>query len=478
MANKEMGPRFSSIDAYANKKQVARALGFSSIDGIWQEILQYRSVFAANLNLSSVEQSAYQFVQTPYIVNLISSFENKLNKILIKYSSLTSEQQNEFNKLSYTKVLQSIARKYNLQIENEGYFRHLINGDISAIPPNEVILLNYLNALKLIKTKSDLPLDIDYAAELYSQITGNFELTKLYRDEDLLGMNQKILVNPDFNPAPPAMIENMMEQLYAFSGDRRVSKLVRAVVSAYQVQQMLPFDYFSEEMGVLFLKAILAHEDLEMIATNLNFEVLLIENSELQKTILEVKRTHDITYYIDAVFNLISLNLEQLIEDLNLAQIAKIKEEQYTLDELVEKVVTVSDDTHQENKEEEVEKVNPSRVVEPPGLQKESLSELALRKDTAISHFSVGYNEREAQLLEQHLIESDPRIKKSEAAFYARHCTMEKYYTIEQFKLASSCAYETARKSMDNLVFLGYYRKEMIKNKFIYTPIKKKGFEK
>ena len=47
-------------------------------------------------------------------------------------------------------------------------------------------------------------------------------------------------------------------------------------------------------------------------------------------------------------------------------------------------------------------------------------------------------------------------------------------YTISQYKKCLNCAYETARTSMDGLVYLGFYSKEPLKNKYIYTPVKKK----
>ena len=46
-------------------------------------------------------------------------------------------------------------------------------------------------------------------------------------------------------------------------------------------------------------------------------------------------------------------------------------------------------------------------------------------------------------------------------------------YTIAQYKKEVGCAYETARCSMDGLVTLGYYTKKQLKNKYIYTPIKR-----
>ena len=68
----------------------------------------------------------------------------------------------------------------------------------------------------------------------------------------------------------------------------------------------------------------------------------------------------------------------------------------------------------------------------------------------------------------------NPNLSYGQAAFYARHCTLGSKYTIAMYKKEIGCAYETARTSMDNLVYLGYYRKELFKNKYIYIPVKKR----
>ena len=90
-----------------------------------------------------------------------------------------------------------------------------------------------------------------------------------------------------------------------------------------------------------------------------------------------------------------------------------------------------------------------------------------------ISELPPELSENDILRLERHLKESDPSLSRAEAYFYARHCTMGKYYTINDFKEVIGCAYETARTSMDHLSNSGYYRKEKFKNKFIYTPTKK-----
>ena len=85
----------------------------------------------------------------------------------------------------------------------------------------------------------------------------------------------------------------------------------------------------------------------------------------------------------------------------------------------------------------------------------------------------TGLNEADATKLENHLLELNPNLTHGQAYFYARHCTIGMNYTISQYKKSLGCAYETARTSMDNLVYLGYYRKELLKNKYIYTPVLK-----
>ena len=73
------------------------------------------------------------------------------------------------------------------------------------------------------------------------------------------------------------------------------------------------------------------------------------------------------------------------------------------------------------------------------------------------------------------LAEMHPLIKYHQALFYSTHRTPGRYYSISQFREFNDCAYETARTSMDALAKFGYYKKEQIKNKFVYTPIKIEG---
>lgn len=94
-------------------------------------------------------------------------------------------------------------------------------------------------------------------------------------------------------------------------------------------------------------------------------------------------------------------------------------------------------------------------------------------QNIAISNVPTGLSEEEASKLETHLMEMNPNLSHGQAYFYARHCTIGMYYTVDQYKKCVGCAYETARSSMNNLVLLGYYKKQLLKKKFVYLPVKR-----
>ena len=81
-------------------------------------------------------------------------------------------------------------------------------------------------------------------------------------------------------------------------------------------------------------------------------------------------------------------------------------------------------------------------------------------QNIAISNVPTGLSEEEATRLETHLMEMNPNLSHGQAYFYARHCTIGMSYTVDQYKKYVGCAYETARSSMNNLVLLGYYKKD------------------
>ncbi|MFA6739132.1 MAG: IMCp domain-containing protein [Bacilli bacterium] len=98
-------------------------------------------------------------------------------------------------------------------------------------------------------------------------------------------------------------------------------------------------------------------------------------------------------------------------------------------------------------------------------------SPVILEEQTLITDVQLdALNDLDSDEYAKHLMELNPLIRDHQARFYATHRTKGRYYTIGQFKEFANCAYETARTSMDFLTTLGLYRKEQLKNKFVYTP--------
>ena len=124
-------------------------------------------------------------------------------------------------------------------------------------------------------------------------------------------------------------------------------------------------------------------------------------------------------------------------------------------------------------KQEEPKPVSPAPTVEeihaPPKENPISAEDLGR---AAVAAPPRALNEKEIKETARYILQTNPNIRKPQALFYAAHCTIGCYYTIQDYKRATRCVYETARTSMDNLAKEGYYEKRQVKNKFVYTPIK------
>lgn len=101
-----------------------------------------------------------------------------------------------------------------------------------------------------------------------------------------------------------------------------------------------------------------------------------------------------------------------------------------------------------------------------PTFPAESVGQLALNPPKS------PLSDKEIRETARYILETNPNIRKPQALFFASHCTVGSFYTIQDYKKHARCVYETARTSMDNLAKEGFYRKLKFKNKFVYTPIK------
>lgn len=481
MANNELAIRFTE-NYYATKSEVSKELKMSLIDNIWNNILSYRSFFDRQLTIKSIDNSAFRVCVCPSISNNINQLDSKLLRLTRDYIRLNPESGDlmHFEEKCGIMSLTSIAKAYQLDVDDM-YLRSLIRGELKDVSKDNAVLRNYYNALAFIKAKAASPIDIDFLAELYSKITGNEDLTSFYRTQDDKNPENRVLIDTIYSSAPAKNIEEMMDSLFGFIANSSLGAAVKACVTYYYVSYIKPFPVYSDEIAMLLAKSVLAHFDLSEFGAVIPLEELLCEDlSTIAKICIDVQKTNDATYFVNYGIKFISSVADKVLDILAQREAFQLKKDFYREETPVEEekpVEPVAAPVVEEVKEvveEPVYETPAPQVTQRVVVQEQAPIRQESREEIAISYIPPVLDERAACRLEEHLLELDPSMKRGEAHFYARHCTIGKRYTIQQYKKSIGCAYETARTSMDHLVAMGYYRKEMVKNKNVYTPISKK----
>lgn len=490
MANNDLAVRFTETN-YATRNEVSKELKMSLIDNIWSNILSYRSFFNHYLTIKSIEKNALVICVTPTILSNINNLSSKIIRLTRDYSRLSPESGDlaHFEDKCMSLSLKELAKVYDLDADDI-FLRELLHGEVKDIDPSRKILLNYANSIRFIKKKANSPIDGDFLGDLYQIFLDDFNLTAFYRTEEDKNPENRVLIDRIYSSAPVAYIESMMASLFNFIANSNLDGVIKALVTYYYVNYIKPFPKYSDEIALLLAKAVLAHCGADEFGAIVPLESLLSQDlGTISKIFVEVQKTNDVTYFVNYGLKVIDKECDQLLDILANNHVAEIRKDFYKEETAVEVPEEVKEEpapvVEQAPAVEEVkavvqETVAPAPVVQPKVVVEEKpiikpvekpVVRQEVKEEIAVSYIPPVLDEKAAYRLEVHLLELDPSMKKGEAHFYARHCTLGKRYTIQQYKKAIGCAYETARTSMDHLVAMGYYRKEMVKNKNVYTPI-------
>lgn len=525
MGGQELAVKYSN-EIYATQKDIKKDLHTNLIDGIWTQVLKYRSNFIHTLRLRHVDATEYSVCLTPKITDKINSIERKLLKLSSKYKDLLStKSEAAFSVDSKIFILKEIAKIYNLEVAEDVIYR-IASGNVYNIDPQLSILTRYNNCIDYIARFPLEQVDENTIGNLYSMILGTEDLTEFYRTTEINNKLSKYLVGKTYLGIPCKLIESNMDQLINFITYHECGIFIKAVCAFYFIYYVKPFESYSEEIAVLMLKKILSCNDYEESTAYVNFEAILNHKEELENVIFECQRTYDLTYLLwflfDKVDSLIEdalttaeeaehktirndffqkdvtsaekeatntfencatlesdrepLNVEEMSVKLPLetAPITPIEEVEDKEVETIDKTPEIVDSTSTEQTKVEVALETPkTEVITTKPVENVPVAPVKFDQTIAISVIPANLTEEEASKLENRLIEMNPILTRGQAYFYARHCTVGMSYTIAQYKKEVGCAYETARCSMDGLVTLGYYSKKQLKNKYIYTPIKR-----
>ena len=491
MAGSDIAMRFTE-EKYATKNEVARELKITSVDTFWANILAYRSNFYHYLTVKSIEKKMFLLCGCPAINSLVNNVEMKMIRVNREYGMLPpqSKSYRYLNQTFNKKILYILNEVEQLQV-GEDFINNVLHDEVVSAIPNNMLLVNYLNALNYIKKAYVNTIDEDFLANLYAKLLGTEELVEFYRSNDDRNPENRVLIDRIYTSAPYNLIDSMMNSLFTFIQTSTLSASLKAIVVYFYVNYVKPFNKYSEEVAILLAKAVLAHEAFGETVVDLPIEqLLLLSSEEVARIYVEVQKTTDVTYFVNYAFKHLNQYAESFLDEIAQGKVQELKADFYQTDDAKEEEIEVEEeevtptkvetvDLFEEAQEEPVQeeqKTEPQPVVETPAVEqpkKKTVKVTYVQEELAVAYIPVALDEKQAVLLEQDLLERDPELKKGEAKFYARHCTKGKKYTIAQYKKSLRCAYETARTSMDHLAELLYYRKEKVKNKYVYIPVEK-----
>lgn len=436
--------RFTDV-VYASEEDIKKALSISSIDAIWDKIKVYRNFFRKNVDLISNEKKIFNICLNPTLINRATKLESKITRLVLNFYNNQNVEKEKVKEVALRRIINSFSRDNNLPIDDDRIDKIIHASGIIGQP--FLTLVNYIEIIKLKSHMNDenysrLTLIEFYGSLLRKKIDINDPSNYLRLVDYYIDSNQLLNRNTSFGKVED--LEVMLNDLINFNNDSTLPAILKATVTYFYLIYIKPFDYFNEECATLSLKYILTDGLFQEIPYLFNLEdkLLNINAEDMVKNFYKTVNSLDLTYFINYLLDIIETeikNFETLILEID--------------------------------KEEFVPEV--SKVKEPQIFNQvnNSVSALNFEQRIALPTLPVGLNENDIDIIAQNLLELYPTLKKAQAKFYAEHCTIGKYYSIAQYKDANNVAYETARTSMDNLVTLGFYKKEQIKNRFVYTPV-------
>lgn len=450
MSNQELAIRFTE-ETYASRSDIAKVLGTTIVDTIWQSVLQYRQPFLRYLAVKNIERNPLFIVLTPAMLEKLNHIERQCVKAMVRLGKISSSI-GLFQPLVETHVvplLMDVASVLSVSV-SERVLQRMIQPGYVPSTNDEGKVFNYYQTLLLLSEKRFAKFDEDILVSTYTTLTSQ-ELIDLYRNQpyvhqdDLLHLKTTSLYQGE-------SIEEAMASLFEYVKVAQYSPFIKAALVLYFIFAIAPFSEQNGLMGILLFKSYLSHMDYEQVPLYWSIESLLTTQKEaLHKVLLEVQKTFDLTYLLNFLLQTLEGPLQRELDSLVKLEGNHLRAERVQSRTLEEQEIAVQMKTIKA----ELKTMKPSEAL-------------------AHESVTIGLEEHQAMQLEEHLLEVNPAIKRLEAHFYARHCTIGKFYTIAQFKKKLSCAYETARTSMEHLTQLGYYRKEQFKNKFVYTPVSRK----
>lgn len=453
--------RFSD-ETYLNKEEVKKTLNLTAVDYIWDTIIEYRKLYFKVLDIFSNERKPFSLCLCVGINNKIIKLERRIANLFFSRSKYKNIMD-----INYKNILKTMCDFNGFNDVNDATIEGILNQNIVNYPRQYNIVNNYYLCLKDIKVKHASPLNENtikrlYSILLYGMSDFNDNLA-IFRINEVENFYDSTLNYRHYEGAEVSNINTIMDNLIDYIGNNNEYSLINAAIIYFNIMYFKPFECFNEEMALLLTKYYLAHENEDLVYLNIENTLKYISD-DLKRVFTDCERYLDLTYFANYFLNFLAQEITNEEKYVNHIEEMVMQNEVLKLDDESENSETVS----LNEVEHQIEV--PKKVID-TSLNSNRSSSLIFKQKVSMPVLPSGLDEKDASIVAENLLELNPTLKKGQAMFYSRHCTIGKYYTIQQYKQENNVAYETARTSMDNLCYLGFYKKEKIRNKFVYTPV-------
>ena len=458
MAGNDFNQRFT-IEKYCTKNDVARALGTNLIEPIWREIVDFRKRLSIDLPFFDTSRIKFTLTYIDPVQAKGAQTNDAVTSFVAAYSKIAngSIAQYTFTRDILKDCLAAVARSNNIDVSEITLTNIIDNNEVDY---QYSLLVNYYKALHEIKNNQNTGIDEEFLARSYAILKGEEELTSFYRVSDNESLSSKFLVNRVYDQGIPAhMIDDIMPPLFDYINNSDINLSSRLSAIYFMFNYVRPFDLYNMELASLLAKKVIATTNINTASIYVPLESFTYVKDFFNEVSNEVKKTHDFTYA--------SLRGSEIINSCLENAISRMNELKATYLDVESKV-----GSNEEKAEEEFgPKIIVPKKIERKTETKAQIQQRIERRTAQVEFIQLSEKEIKAKITD--LLETDPYLNKEQADFYVRHSTYGKYYSIQQYVKCEKVVYETARTAMERLAKGGYYRREQIKNKFVYTPINK-----
>ena len=498
--------KFTDVN-YVTMKGFFDALGTRLVERLWNDVVSYRAINAKTTRLRTAKQLPFSLTYTEALKNRFAAFSAKLLSAKEEYdrfASLSEEKERLDRALIYN-ALKNAADMEKILI-TEPTARAMVSGMYSGSIETHLPLLGYRDFLRQ-SIATDFKSCDTFFGSLYSAMSGTEELVTFYRLDDESLTKGRAGEYAKFND-----IESLMDNLEGFVSLDPLDAMLKPFLAMYFVSYVAPFAAHNDLLGVALAKKMLSLGPLGEFAFLLPLETLPLHNARYDELFLESAKTGDFTYVMLYWMESLSYSLDAAMNEWTRLRTEAMKREFRSepheeapaapapeLTEVVAteeplppveviapkaeeaKAVAVEETTFAPVEPEPV-RVAPEQKEEPnpvvaPAKEAAPVEEVPILEalpidEKALYAPKVSLKDKDVKMAARYIIETHPDINKQQALFFASHCTLGRYYTIQDYKKTMKVAYETARTSMDRLAASKLYKKLRIKNKYVYTPRK------